>query len=177
MDPQPPGPPSQPGPYSQPGQYPPPPPHPQGGYPPPGATPPPGSYPPPGAYPPPAPYPPPGPYPPGTYPPPGPYPQQWGGPPPYPTQFAYREPRIIPAPPGTPFHRLARTPKNAWWRPIVGTLFLGVGVLFITAAVLVGWEIVHSLITGEFSQPQGNDIFPSDTENLAVTLVMLGVLT
>jgi CAAX protease family protein len=163
MDPQQPGPPSQPGPYSQPGQYPPPPPHPQGGYPPPGQ----GLYPPPGQgnYP-----------PPDAYPPPGPHPQQWGAPP-YPAQFAYREPRIIPAPPGTPFHRLARTAKNAWWRPIVGTLFLGAGVLFISAGVLLGWEIVHGLITGEFSQPQGNNIFPSDTENLAVTLVMLGVLT
>src|SRR6266516_4322597 len=167
MDPQQPGPPSQPGPYSQPGQYPPPPPHPQGG------------YPPPGAYPPaPAPYPQPGP--PGTYPPPGPpgpYPQQWGGPPPYPGQFAYREPRIIPAPVGTPYHRLARTPKHTWWRPLAGTAFLGIGVLFITGAVAFAWEIAHGLITGKFSQPQGNDIFPSPTENLAITLVMLGVLT
>ena len=35
--------------------------------------------------------------------------------------FAMREPRIVAAPPGTPFHRLARTAKHAWWRPIVGT--------------------------------------------------------
>src|SRR6185295_16759781 len=103
--------------------------------------------------------------------------QQYGAPPPYPGQYAYREPRIIPAPPGTPYHRLARTPKHRWWRPIVGTLFLASGAFFLTAAVLVGWEIVHTLIAGEFVEPQGNDIFPSDTENLAVTLVMLGVLT
>ena len=175
MDPQQPGPPSQPGPYSQPGQQQPPPP-PYGGYPPPGQYPPqqPGPYQP-------APYPQPGTYPPqqpGPYPQqPGPYPQQWGGPPGYPGQFAYREPRIIPAPPGTPFHRLARTPKHAWWRPIVGTLFLAAGAFFLTAFVLVGWEIVHSALTGEFTEPQGNDIFPSDTENLAVTLTMLAVLT
>ncbi|MGW1347332.1 CPBP family intramembrane glutamic endopeptidase [Kribbella sp. NPDC002412] len=157
--------PQQPGQSSQPGQYPPPPPHPQQGpYPPAGPY----QQPPPGAYPPPYPQP-------GQYPPP--YPQQWGAPQPYPGQFGYREPRVIPAPSGTPYHRLARTPKHAWWRPIVGTLFLGAAAFFLTAAVLVAWEIVHSLITGEFSEPQGNDIFPSDTENLAVTLVMLGVLT
>ncbi|MFI6677163.1 lysostaphin resistance A-like protein [Kribbella sp. NPDC050470] len=161
--------PQQPGQSSQPGQYPPPPPHPQQGpYPPAGPY----QQPPPGTYPP--PYPPPYPQP-GQYPPP--YPQQWGAPQPYPGQFGYREPRVIPAPSGTPYHRLARTPKHAWWRPIVGTLFLAAGAFFLTAAVLVAWEIVHSLITGEFSEPQGSDIFPSDTENLAVTLVMLGVLT
>jgi membrane protease YdiL (CAAX protease family) len=178
MDPQQPGRPSQPGPYSQPGQYPPPPPQP---YPQPGPQQPPG-YPPPAPYPPPGsqpgPYPPPGNYPqPGHYPPPGHYPQQWGAPPPYPGQFTYREPRTIPAPPGTPFHRLARTAKNAWWRPIVGTLALGAAVLFITGGVVVVWEIIHSLITGKFTEPQGTDIFPNDTENLALTLVMLGVLT
>ncbi|MEU4294690.1 type II CAAX endopeptidase family protein [Kribbella sp. NPDC026596] len=161
MDPQEPRPPSQPGPYSQPGQYPPPPPHPQG--------PPPGSYPPPAAYPPPGPHP-------QQWGAPPPYPQQWGAPQ-YPAQFAPREPRTIPAPAGTPYHRLARTAKHAWWRPIVGTLFLGAGILFITAGVAVAWEIVHGLITGEISQPQGNDIFPSATENLALTLVMLGALT
>ena len=198
MDPQQPGPPSQPGPYSQPGQTPPPPPQPYGGspgaYPPAGPRPqdqprpyPPAPYPQPGPYPQQGPYPVPQPpvshpqqqgsYPPGQYPPPGPYPQQWAGPPPYPTQWAYREPRIIPAPPGTPFHRLARTPKHAWWRPILGTIFLAAGALFLTGAVLIGWELIHTGITGEFTEPQGNDIFPSDTENLAATLVMLGVLT
>jgi membrane protease YdiL (CAAX protease family) len=96
---------------------------------------------------------------------------------PYQGQYAYREPRTIPAPPSTPYHRLARTPKHSWWRPVIGTVFLAAGAFFLTAAVLVIWEIVHTMATGEFVQPQGNDIFPSDTENLAVTLVMLGVLT
>jgi hypothetical protein len=30
---------------------------------------------------------------------------------------------------------------------------------------------------GEVPEPQGNDIFPNDLENLALTLVMLAVLT
>ncbi|TDW22541.1 CPBP family intramembrane glutamic endopeptidase [Kribbella kalugense] len=147
MDPQQPGPPSQPGPSSQPGQYPPPPPQP-------------------------------GPYPsPGPYQQPGPYPQPWGAPPPYPAPYAYREPRIVPAPPGTPFHRLGRTPKYAWWRPVVGTILIGAFVLFLTSAVVVIWTIAHRVLAGPIPTPTGTDIFPSDTENLAVTLVMLGILT
>ncbi|WP_432893764.1 lysostaphin resistance A-like protein [Kribbella sp. CA-245084] len=153
MDPQQPGPPPQdqpqPGPYSQPGQYPPPPPHP-GPYPEQWGAPPPQAQP---------------------------YPQQWGAPAPYPAQYAYREPRIIPAAPGTPFHRLARTAKHAWWRPIVGTLLLGAFVLFLTTGVVVAWTIVHRVVAGPFPTPTGTHIFPSDTENLAVTLVMLGILT
>jgi len=171
MDPQQPGPPPQdqpqPGPYSQPGQPPPPPPHP-GPYPPPGPygrpVQDPGQQPP--QYP--AQYPPP--YPP-QYPPP--YPQPYGGYPP----AAYREPRIVPAPAGTPFHRLARTPKHAWWRPVVGTLLLGALGFFVTSLVVVVWAIAHRLLAGPFPAPSGADIFPSDTENLAVTLVMLAVLT
>ncbi|MFF0343299.1 CPBP family intramembrane glutamic endopeptidase [Kribbella sp. NPDC004875] len=150
MDPQQPGPSPQPGPYSQPRQQPPPPPRP-------------------------GPYPPPGPYP---YPQqPGPYPQPWGAPSPYPAPDAFREPRIVPAPPGTPFHRLARTPKNTWWRPLAGTLLLGAFVFFLTSAVVVAWVIAHRVLAGPFPTPKGTNIFPSDTENLAVTLVMLGILT
>jgi membrane protease YdiL (CAAX protease family) len=142
--------------------------------PPPHQQPQPGPYSQPGQYPPPPAHP--GPYPEQWGAPP-PHPQQWGAPAPYPVQYAYREPRIIPAPPGTPFHRLARTPKHTWWRPIVGTLLLGAFVLFLTTGVVVAWTIAHRVIAGPFPAPSGSDIFPSDTENLAVTLVMLGILT
>lgn len=37
--------------------------------------------------------------------------------------------------------------------------------------------IVHGLLTGDVAEPSGSDFFPSDTENIAITLVMLGVLT
>src|SRR5437016_2559382 len=130
MDPQQPGPSPQPGPYSQPGQYPPPPPLP-------------GPYP--------GPYGQPGPYQPGPPQQPGPYPQPWGQPgPPYP----YREPRIVPAPSGTPFHRLARTPKYAWWRPIVGTLLLGLTGFFAMTFVVIAWVIVHEFVAGGFPAPK-----------------------
>ncbi|WP_433169412.1 CPBP family glutamic-type intramembrane protease [Kribbella sp. CA-247076] len=198
------GPTPQPGPYSQPGPYLPPAPHPQQGpyqqpphpqqgpyqqpphpqqgpyqQPPhpqqgPYQQPP---YPQPGFYPPPGQYPP-AQYPQGQYPPGQPpfwspeQPPPWGAPQPF-----YREPSIVAAPPGTPYHRLARTPKHRWWRPIVGTLFLAAGAFFLIGALVVGWVIVHGLVTGDVSEPTDTEFFPNDVENLALTLVMLGVLT
>lgn len=149
MDPQQPGPSPQPGPYSQPG-YP---------------APPPGPYqqPYPQAYP-----------PPYTQPYPPPYSQPYGQPGmPYP----YREPRVVPAPPGTPYHRLARTPKHTWWRPVLGSVLLVATAFFAMTSVVLAWVILHELVAGPFGTPKGADIFPSDTENLALSLVLLAVLT
>ncbi|WP_133803374.1 CPBP family intramembrane glutamic endopeptidase [Kribbella caucasensis] len=88
------------------------------------------------------------------------------------------EPRTIPAPPGTPYHQLARNAKHTWWRPLVGTAMLAAAAIFLTAAVVIAWAIVHAMFTGgEVPEPQGNDIFPNDLENLALTLVMLAVLS
>ncbi|WP_350276281.1 type II CAAX endopeptidase family protein [Kribbella sp. HUAS MG21] len=158
MDPQEPRPAPRPGPSSQPGQYPPPPPHP-------------------GAYPPPGPYPPYPQHPQQQWGAPGPYPQQWGGPGPYPQQYAQREPRTVEAPSGTPFHRLARTAKHRWWRPIAGTLVLGTLAVTLMWIVTAAWVIAHELLGGPSPQPDGANLFPSDTENLAFNLVLLGVLT
>ncbi|WP_148256661.1 CPBP family intramembrane glutamic endopeptidase [Kribbella flavida] len=123
------------------------------------------------------------PYGPGPYgPPPGqpPYGPGQYGPAPYgPMPYGMRppEPRHLPAPPGTPFHQLARNPKHTWWRPLVGTGVLVAIAFFLTAAVLVIWSVVHGVISGDVPDPQGDQIFPNDTENLALTLVMLAVLT
>lgn len=87
------------------------------------------------------------------------------------------EPRAVAAPAGEPYHRLARNVKHRWWRPLVGTGFLLAVAFFASAGVLVVWYVVHTLIAGDFAEPQGNDIFPSAIENLALTLVMLGILT
>lgn len=162
MDPQQPGPPPQPGPYSQPGQQPPPSPHP-------------------GA---PGPHNEPGPYnQPGPYGQPGPYPQPWGRPGPYPqpgpypAQYGVREPRIVPAPAGTPYHRLGRTPRHVWWRPIAATALLALCGFFAMTFVVFAWAMVHELTAGSFPVPKGADVFPSDTENLALSLALLGILT
>ncbi|WP_165949571.1 CPBP family intramembrane glutamic endopeptidase, partial [Kribbella turkmenica] len=157
--------------YSQPGQYPPPAPHPQ-----PGPHSPPGPYPQP-PYSQPGAYPPPALYPPGQYPGQPPFwspeqPPPWGAPQPF-----HHEPAIVAAPPGTPYHRLARTPKHRWWRPVAGTLFLAAGGFFLIGALVVAWVIVHGLVTGDVSEPTGDEFFPNEIENLALTLVMLGVLT
>ncbi len=40
------------------------------------------------------------------------------------TVDAHVEPRLQMAAPGTPYHRLARTPLHRWWRPLVGTLLI-----------------------------------------------------
>lgn len=86
-------------------------------------------------------------------------------------------PRTVAAPPGVPFHRLARTVLHRWWRPLLGTAFLLAAGFLVTSAVLIVWEIAHAALAGDFAEPQGNQIFPDPTENLAATLVILGVLT
>ncbi|MFG1909596.1 CPBP family intramembrane glutamic endopeptidase [Kribbella sp. NPDC048928] len=83
----------------------------------------------------------------------------------------------MPAPTGTPFHRLGRTPKHVWWRPIAGTLLLGLCGFFAMTFVVLAWAIVHELTAGSFPAPSGTDVFPSDTENLALSLALLGILT
>ncbi|MGW6199486.1 CPBP family intramembrane glutamic endopeptidase [Kribbella sp. NPDC055110] len=135
----------------------------------PGPSPQPGPYSQPGQPPPPPPHA--GPYP-EQYP--APYPGQYGA---YPAPYASREPRTVAAPAGTPYHRLARTPKHAWWRPFVGTVVLGLFAFVLTSLIVVVWVIAHRALAGPFPTPSGANIFPSDTENLALTLVMLGVLT
>jgi membrane protease YdiL (CAAX protease family) len=87
------------------------------------------------------------------------------------------EPRVVPAPPGTPFHRLARNAKYRWWRPLLGSLFLLVGVVFLSSAVVIAWVLLHAMITGSTPETNSTDFFPSDLENLSLTLVMLAVLT
>jgi CAAX protease family protein len=92
-------------------------------------------------------------------------------------QRAPAEPRIVPASPGEPFHRLARNAKYRWWRPLAGTALLVAVALFLTIAVLIAWEVAHRLIAGDFTEPVGDALFPNSTEDLAAQLVMLGILT
>lgn len=87
------------------------------------------------------------------------------------------EQRQIPAPPGTPFHQLARNARYKWWRPLVGTLALAALAFFATIAVVLVWMVVHSAIAGDFPETEGDNLFPNDLENLASTLVMLAILT
>ncbi|MFC9688802.1 CPBP family intramembrane glutamic endopeptidase [Kribbella sp. NPDC056951] len=117
-------------------------------------------------------------YPPAPgYPPPG-YPM--GQQQPWPQQYPrVKEPRVIPAPAGTPFHRLARTPKHAAWRPVVGSLALGGWVFAASLVVFLAWLVIHLILGGEMPSFEGTgaEIFGNTNEDLALNLVLLGVLT
>jgi membrane protease YdiL (CAAX protease family) len=84
--------------------------------------------------------------------------------------------RVVPAPPGEPFHRLARNARFRWWRPLVGAALLIALALFATLVVLLGWEAVHRVVAGDFTTPE-DALFPNPTEDLSSQLVMLGILT
>jgi membrane protease YdiL (CAAX protease family) len=87
------------------------------------------------------------------------------------------EVRQLPAPPGTPFHQLARNARHVWWRPLLGTLMLAALAFFLTVGLFLVWTIAHGAITGDVPDMQGDELFPNDLENLASTLVMLAILT
>ncbi|MGC5290149.1 CPBP family intramembrane glutamic endopeptidase [Micromonospora sp. DT231] len=78
------------------------------------------------------------------------------------------------APPGSPYHRLGRTDRHRWWRPLVGTL-----ALLASAAVVMGFLFVVAAIVGELTnRPNDADGFPTfgpipDTALLIVSLALL----
>lgn len=96
----------------------------------------------------------------------------------YPQQFGTKEPRVVAAVEGTPFHRLARTRLHRWWRPIVGTIALALAALVVTFGVLILWEVIHAAITGDFAEPESaTALFDNPVEDIAVNLLLLGILT
>ncbi|GAB2811152.1 hypothetical protein GCM10022221_05740 [Actinocorallia aurea] len=87
-------------------------------------------------------------------------------------------PRLVSPEPGTPFHRMDRTRLHSWWRPLVGTLVLGAGLLISSVVVMVFWMLGHFVLTGEgprFGEGDGSELFGSTTEDLAAQLVMIAV--
>ncbi|MFG1843187.1 CPBP family intramembrane glutamic endopeptidase [Micromonospora sp. NPDC049175] len=76
--------------------------------------------------------------------------------------------------PGSPYHRLGRTDRHRWWRPLVGTL-----ALLASAAVVMGLLFVVAAIVGELTnRPNDADGFPTfgpipDTALLIVSLALL----
>ncbi|SEG41820.1 CAAX protease self-immunity [Thermomonospora echinospora] len=55
---------------------------------------------------------------------------------------------MVEAPPGTPYHRLARTPAQRWWRPIAGTVAILLSGLAAIVPIMVAWVLVESLTSG-----------------------------
>jgi membrane protease YdiL (CAAX protease family) len=83
---------------------------------------------------------------------------------------------VVAAPPGTPYHRLARTALHRWWRPLVGTLFLfAVGLVII--GVMIAAVIVYAASTGHAPKGTGDSFFQNATGDLVFELLTLGVLT
>jgi membrane protease YdiL (CAAX protease family) len=63
---------------------------------------------------------------------------------------------------------------HRWWRPILGTILLGLMALFTTIFILIVWDgISPNDVTGEDS----GAFFSSPTEDIASNLVLLGILT
>jgi membrane protease YdiL (CAAX protease family) len=71
--------------------------------------------------------------------------------------------------PGTPFHRLARTPAHRWWRPVLGTL--AVALLGITGflAVYLAGEAA-GIIFNRPAGPDGAHSFGATTDTWLFTL-------
>ncbi len=82
-------------------------------------------------------------------------------------------PRVTAAPPGTPYHRLARTDRHRWWRPPLGTLMLvGVWLLGIAAVLLVA--VVVALVTGTLDAVGPALSTPRRERSPQATLAILG---
>ncbi len=114
--------------------------------------------------------------PPGGAPQPGGYPPygagggaQWGHPDAYGASavVAPPPPAVDPVPEGEPYHLLARTARNRWWRPVVGSLFvLGIGAVF---------TLGLGLVLGIVAYASGVDM--SDPEALYTEMPLLTLVT
>lgn len=81
---------------------------------------------------------------------------------------------LMTAPPGTPYHHLARTPTNRWWRLLLGTFFiLAVGIAGFLA-VYLGYVTVAEL-TGQPDDADGMATFGPLGE-LALGFISIAVL-
>jgi membrane protease YdiL (CAAX protease family) len=121
---------------------------------------------------------------------PAPYPPQYQGPapqyPPYPQYQPpgdwpqQRRPWFTGPPPGTPYHRMARTAAMRWWHLIVGTLAIIAGGFFVITGLMFALMLAWFVSTGDdlplVSEPSGTDlIFTDDTADLAAALAVIAI--
>ncbi|MDI6102787.1 CPBP family intramembrane metalloprotease [Actinoplanes sp. NEAU-A12] len=82
---------------------------------------------------------------------------------------------LMSPPPGSPYHRLARTPVHRWWRPVLGTLFLVVAALVMMIG-LVGVSSGAAWMAGRPDGPDGIPTFGALTDTalgfVAIALVL-----
>lgn len=74
----------------------------------------------------------------------------------------------------TPYHRLARTPRHRWWRPLIGTLLVAAGAL----AAALGPYLVAGFVGLALGLPQDEPGWPAfgDEVEIAVSLAGLGLV-
>lgn len=81
-------------------------------------------------------------------------------------------------PPGRRFHQLARTARNRWWRPLVGSLFVLTGAFVAMLVLLVPMMIVWRLTGHDLADDSGKSgsIFASTNADLVFNLAGLALL-
>ncbi|MWA00710.1 CPBP family intramembrane metalloprotease [Actinomadura sp. LD22] len=138
---------------------------------------------------------------PPPHPAPQPYPGHYGAPPPpygapygppYPAAYGpyvpqgftgYGPPRpkgpwTAEPPPGTPFHRMARTPLHHWWRPLAGSAAIVVVGMALTIGMMIVALVVRVIATGEAPDTTGSGsdtILGNSTADLAFNLAAIAV--
>ncbi|KAB2364303.1 CPBP family intramembrane glutamic endopeptidase [Actinomadura montaniterrae] len=127
-----------------------------------------------------------------------PYPGQYGTPPPPPYGAPYaapygpyapqaftgygpprpKGPWTAGPPPGTPFHRMARTPLHRWWRPLAGSAAIIVAGMALMIGMLVVAIVIRVIATGDAPDTgNGSDtILGNSTADLAFNLAAIAVL-
>ncbi|MFF5263180.1 CPBP family intramembrane glutamic endopeptidase [Actinomadura viridis] len=83
----------------------------------------------------------------------------------------------MPTPPGSPYHRMARTAAHRWWRPWVGSLVILFGGLTCVMVLGVGAMVVSALVTG--TPPEqlgtGGTILGNEIADLGFNLAALAL--
>ncbi|MFC4587459.1 CPBP family intramembrane glutamic endopeptidase [Sphaerisporangium corydalis] len=95
--------------------------------------------------------------------------QPWQGPP-------APAPRVVPAPPGTRYDHLARTPEYRRWRTVVGTVVVAVAFVGSAYVVLLAAWIVALILGVRIIADGGERLFGDPVFEVAVLLLSIAVV-
>ncbi|MDP9841807.1 CPBP family intramembrane glutamic endopeptidase [Streptosporangium lutulentum] len=84
-------------------------------------------------------------------------------------------PQIVPAPPGSRYDLMGRTPLHAWWRPVLGTVLVAVGFVAVGTAVIVGGGVI-GMIAGAEMSGAGDQMFADPLIDLAINLLSIAAV-
>ncbi|WP_157515993.1 type II CAAX endopeptidase family protein, partial [Nocardiopsis trehalosi] len=97
--------------------------------------------------------------------------QAWAWPPPAPPR---RTGGLGRPAPGTRYHRLARTHRHRWWRPLLAA-FTAVGLIVVVQLVMGLAAVVIAVVNG--MEATGDSFFGAPVPDLAFQLVVLATMT